>query len=578
MKNIILCLFILLSGDVHAEGKWRERFYRFLPFIAPKTYKLEKLEQEKKSQMKQRVTSMDDLSLMVLDLDLRNDTHNIETIKEMAVLAKKEVLRRIDKDEQAEFLEMLAPLLKARLSSVLHDPVTAPHFFEIFLDAARDNLPEKYRSILQEFLSANLEAIMALGPTPKQFKELIRIGHSTDASIKILQKVLDGGDVDEFFTIFDAIAIPSPSSEYQDALGNFFIGNTEKIGELPFSHQQIKLINKYIKRVDVGIMLLETGLKQARGNAEQFFAAFNAIAIPSPSEDYQLALSKFFSQNTEAIKELSLSSKQVKHIAEYIKRISTSIKFLNTELKQAGRNADNFFAIFNAVTDFNPSEDYQDALDKFFIQNADRIKEFAFSTKQVEHIGDYINKEPTLIVLLEGGLEHAGGDADKFFALFRAISYAPDESYRDALNTFFIDNAKKIMNLGLSVDQIEYLNHKINRYSTSIKILELALEKAKHAGDFFNIFFVIAPNSPKGKAKHIYGDFLTNHARSILDLKPSLDQMHDLVVGYIPSASAFFDTAEAQKRQRKKRRKNKDACSNDVVTLLSLGHLSKSTK
>ena len=646
MKNtVILCLFTLLSTQTHGAGELRKRIFR--PFSVAKTHQSK---EQREKQLAEMVTSLSNLELIVFHLELRDHIDDIETLEEVAQLTRKEISRRIGKDEQSEILEMLASSLTERLDNILHNPVMEPYFFKVFQDAAREDLPESYRGILQEFLSTNIEAIMALDPTPKQLKGLIRVGHSTDASIKILQKALDEGDAYKFLTIFDAIAIPSPSDEYRDALDKLFVENAGMIGELPLSHKQIKLINEYIQRVGVGIMLLEMGLKQAQGNAQQFFAAFNAIAVPSPNEDYQLALSKFFTDNAETIEELPLYPKQVKRIAEYISRIGMSIRFLNMGLNQAGGNADRFFDIFKAITEFPPSESYQDALDKFFttdaeaigelslsakqiehiaryinkdstemvfleqglkrakdadeffaifnaiawasppdeayldilnkffIQNADRIKEFAFSTKQVERIGLYINRDPTLIVLLEGGLKHAGGDADKFFALFRAIAYDADEPYQDALNTFFIDNAEKIMNLGLSVDQVEYLNHKIGRYSTSIRILELALKKAKHVGDFFNIFHVIVPDSPKGKAKHIYGNFLTDHARSILDLGPSLDQLDDLVVRYIPSASAFFDTAEAQKKHRKKRKKKRDACADNVATIFSPDALPENIK
>ena len=789
-KIVIVCLILFFSTQTHGAGKWRERVYRFLPLVAPKAYKLEKLEKQKKAQLTQKVTSLSDLELIVLDSELKGHSNNITALEGMAQLVRKEIFRRIDGNEQAKILDMLASMLTARLDSVLSNPKTAPHFFEAFQDAARGDLPERYRDILREFLSAKNEEIMALDPTPEQIKGLVGITHSTDVSINILQKALDKGkNADEFFATFDAIAWPSPFDEYRNALNKFFIDNADTLEKLPLSPEQIKYIERYVLRIPTGIallkgglqraegdasqffstfkavtsfdnpnheyrdalnkffidnaeaihklylspeqiehiarytnrvpieiMFLEEGLKRAAGDANKFFAVFKAVAwghppeekyqnmlnkffidnadtleklplspeqikyieryvlrIPTgiallkgglqraegdadqffstfkavtsfdnPNDEYKKALNKFFIDNAETIKELSLSPKQVKHIAEYIKIVNTNIRFLNTGLKQAKGSADRFFATFKAITDLTPSKDYQDALDKFFtgdaeaiselslppeqiehiaryinrdsteiaflkqglkrakdadeffatfnaiawasppaktypdvlnkffVQNADRIKEFAFSAEQVDRIGHYINKDPTFIILLEGGFKHAERDTDEFFALFRAITSGPSESYRDALNTFFIDNAEKIMNLGLSIDQMEYLGHKINRYSTSIRILELTLEKAEHAGDFFTIFHIVAPDSPGSKSKSIYGNFLTDHAKPIVDLGPSPDQM-EKIGRYISSPEILFNMAKNQKEKR-------EVCAASMAILLFSGPLEENTE
>ena len=516
MKNIILCLFILLSGDVHAEGKWRERLFRFLPFIAPKTYKLEKLEQKKKAQMKQRVASMDDLSLMVLDWELKNDTHNINTIKEMAVLAKKEIYRRIDKDEQTKTLELLASSLKARLDNILSNEKTSPHFFEIFLDAARGDFPEKYKGILQEFLSTNTSDIMALGPTPEQFKNMIEAVQPIDASIKILQEALDRGkSANEFFAVFNAIAWPFDTNDW-----------------------------------------------------------------PAPSKEYRKALNKFFTDNAEKIEKLPLSAAQVKRIYRYVYHIPTSIVLLKGGLKHARRDADKFAAYFNALT---PNSDllffqkYRDALNQFFTDNAEEIGKLNFSPKQVKHIGRFILRRESLILLLKGGLKHARGDADKFAAFFNAVTQFdnPSNDYLNKLSKFFVDNAEEIMDMGLSAEQIKKLNDYIGRIPTSIKILELALERAEYAGDFLNVFHIIAPDSPKSEFQHIYRNFLIDHAETIVDLDPYMEQM-EKVNRYLPSSSTLFDMAK-NRRRKKKKRKNEAVCATSAAALLSLGALSEKT-
>ena len=495
----MVCLFTLFSVQTHGEGKLRKRFSRFLPFVAPKARKLEK---KRKTQLVKMATSLSDLELAVLDMELKGHADDIEIVDEMALMAREEIYRRIGGDEQAKILDMLAPSLKARLGSILSNPKTAPHFFATFQDAARGDLPEKYRSILQEFLSANTEDIMALNPNPKQLQGMIEATQPIDASIKILQEVLDRGEgVNEFFATFNAVAWPSPSEEYRKALNQFFKDNTDALAELPFSTKQAERIDRYVYYLETSIVLLKGGLKQARGDANKFFALFDTIANvgPPPSNEYKKILNKFFIDNTDALAELPFSTEQAKRIDRYVYHISTSI------------------------------------------------------------------------VLLKGGLKQARGDANKFFALFNTIAASdpsPSKEARDSFSKFFMDNAEKIMNLGPSLEQIKELNNYIGRFSTSLKILELALARAEYAGDFFNVFHIITENSPKN-SQHIYGHFLTDHANTIVDLGPSPDQM-EKISKYISSPEILFDMAKNQKKR--------EVCAVNTAILLSLGHLPENTE
>ena len=652
MKNIFtLCFFLLFSAQTHGAGKWREKFSRFLPFTKTKTHKLKK---QRERQLAKKVASLSNLELVVLDLELKSNTYNIEILEEMAVLAREEIYQRISGDEQVKILDMLAPSLKAQLGSILSNPKTAPHFFETFQDAARGNLPERYRGILQEFLSANTEDIMALNPNPKQLQGMIKATHSIDASIKILQETLDvGKSADDFFAAFDTVAWPSPSGEYQEALNKFFTDNAKEIEKLPFSAAQVERINRYIYSISTSIVLLKGGLKQARGNANKFFAIFNAVEDPSsPSDEYREALDKFFTDNTEEIEKLRFSTKQTKHIGNYVYYTSTYITLLRRGLKRADGNADRFFATFKAVTDISsPGDDYLKDLGKFFKYNAEEIGKLPFSAEQVKHIGNYVFRIEAYITLLQGGLKRANGNADRFFAIFEAVTdipglgdkyqnglsnfftdnaeeieklrfspkqvkhiagkvlkiktaillmqvglkqtqenpgrffaifnavaatdRSPNKAYRDALNDFFADNAERIMNLGPSLEQIKELNNYLGSSSTSIKILELALARAEYAGDFFNVFHIIAESSPKS-SKHIYGHFLTDHANAIVDLIPSPDQM-EKISKYISSPEILFDMAKIQK-EKQRAKKKREVCTANMAILLSLGHLPENTE
>ena len=169
-------------------------------------------------------------------------------------------------------------------------------------------------------------------------------------------------------------------------------------------------------------------------------------------------------------------------------------------------------------------------------------------------------------MLLKGALKQAKGDADKFFAIFDTLAWGPPaDFYRDALNKFFVGNAYAIMGLGLSIEQIESIDHYIDRHSTSIKILELTLEKAEHAGDFFNIFHTVAPDSPDKKSQQVYGNFLIDHAEEIVALGPSLDQTTN-ADDYVPMAT-ILDVAEKQKR-KKTRKKAREVCAASAAALL----------
>ena len=268
------------------------------------------------------------------------------------------------------------------------------------------------------------------------------------------------------------------------------------------------------------------------------------------------------------MRKLSFSAEQVKSITECINRPQTWIVLLEGALKRARGDADKFFAVLDASAWGSPDEDDRRALNKFFANNAKALGELSFSAEQAKGITKYINKPETWIVLLEGALKRAGrGNADIFFTTFKATAWgSPEDSERDALSKFFVGNAKAIMDLGLSLDQIEFIDDYIDRHSTSIKILELALERAEHASDFFNVFHTIVPDSPSARAKQVYGNFLIDHARLIVDLVPSVEQWR-MIRHYGLSPSEIYEMGKNQKRKKKRKKAKKD-CTNNVAALL----------
>ena len=509
MKSIVIvCLFTLLSIQTHGAGKWRKRFSRFLPFIAPKAHQLEK---QKEEQLAEKMASLSNLELVVLDLELRGHADNVETLEKTAQLAREEIYRRISRDEKVEILKILVPALTARPGSVLSD----------------GNLPKNPKGILQDFLSLNDGNINALVPTPKHLQDLIGATQSIDTSIKLLQEVLARGEgADEFFAIFKAIAWPSPDSKYRNALNKFFTENAEAIGKLPFSAEQAKYIRYYIYLSTTAIVFLEGALKRARGDADKFFAIFKAVSAKSPVEKFQEDLNQFFTGNAKAIGELPFTAEQVKHIIYYIYRTPTTIVFLEEALKRAQGNADEFFAIFKAITTESPSTDFQDDLNQFFTGNAKAIGELPFTAEQVKHIIYYIYRTPTTIVFLEEALKRAQGDADEFFAIFKAITTeSPSTDFQDDLNQFFTGNAKAIGELPFSAEQAKYMRYHIYRKETAMVLLEGALKRTQgNADKFFAIFKAVTAESPAIEFQDDLNQFFTGNAKAIGELPFSAEQ------------------------------------------------------
>ena len=377
---VVLCICILFSSQTYGAGKWRERFFRLLPFIAPKAYKLEKRE---KARLDKMVTSLSDRELVVLDLELNRQADGIGTVEKMAQAAKKEIHRRIFQNAQNgqnKILEASLPPLTTWLGNILNNEETAPQFFEFFQNAAGSDLSEKYRGILHDFILANREKIMALNPTPKQLQGVMKAIRSIDASIKILQETLDEGkSADEFFSIFNTLAWDSPADFYRSALNKFFQDNAEALGKLSFSPRQAERIARYTKSGPTEIVLLKGALKQAQGDADKFFAIFDTLAWGPPADFYRRALNEFFQDNAEALGELSFSPRQVERIARYTKSGPTEIVLLKGALKQAKGDADKFFAIFDTLAWGPPADFYRRALNEFFQDNAEALGELSFS-------------------------------------------------------------------------------------------------------------------------------------------------------------------------------------------------------
>ena len=250
----------------------------------------------------------------------------------------------------------------------------------------------------------------------------------------------------------------------------------------------------------------------------------------------------------------------------YVKRFETSIMLLEEGLERVGGDADKFVALFDAIAVSSPSEEYKDALDKFFNDKAETIKKLPFSTEQIRRMSNYINKSSIGIMFLEGGLERSGGDADKFFRAFKdAAVFFPTVEYRKALDKFFYDNAEEIKKMPFSTKQIRYMSKYVGEASTRMMFLEMALERSGGDADkFFRAFKNATVFFPSEEYREALRKLFLEKIETISSLGLSTRQiryMNRYINAPSFSAKIFEDSLK----------KNKGKCAAGVMVLFSSG-------
>ena len=107
-------------------------------------------------------------------------------------------------------------------------------------------------------------------------------------------------------------------------------------------------------------------------------------------------------------------------------------------------------------------------------------------------MNQYIVRPKVAVIFLEGGLVQAGGDADKFLAIYKAARLPLyNSAYQKVLKKFFMKNSEAILSLGLSRKQIRYMDRHIGGSIVSNKMLEdsFKINKANCAGDVETLFY-----------------------------------------------------------------------------------------
>ena len=294
--------------------------------------------------------------------------------------------------------------------------------------------------------------------------------------------------------------------------------------------------------------------------ASHFFEIFQDTARGNPPRAYRNILKEFLDENEDALRKLSLPKEQLESMANYEGQTPTAITPLEENLKWTRESADEFFATFKANAAGYPSEARRKALRKIFDDNAEYIKKLPFSTKQIKRMEQYMSDIEISLMFLEGGLERAEGDADKFFAVLKAVVYSPTEAYQDALKNFFEAKAETIKQLPFSFKQVKYMDKYVDSMKTSIILLEGGLEQARGDADKFFAIFKAAVYSPTEEYKKALEIFFLKNAETILSLGLSTKQIR-YMDRHIDSSAVSAKLLEGSFEI------NKANCPNDMETL-----------
>ena len=330
--------------------------------------------------------------LATLDAELKKDFYGLDIIEEMKVLISVEIRRRMSQKERGEILgEGLSWTGSADKFYAFFKANASIHTFSI------KKTKERMKSLRDIFLK-NAESIKKWPFSFQQIKHMNDYMKGPEVATVFLEGVLERiergrGNVDDFFYVFRAVSIGHHSQEEQRSWKIFLNNNTEAIKKLPFSIEQIEYINEYANDSKVTTILLEGALERAGGNANKFFDTnkffdvFKAIAGVVSSHEQRMGWKNFFNNNDEVIKKLPFSIKQIKYIKLHVDNSEVTAMLLEGAFERAGRDANNFFSVLEAIASLFPTQEEQRGWKNFFLKNADTI---LLSDKQIRYIERYI--------------------------------------------------------------------------------------------------------------------------------------------------------------------------------------------
>ena len=388
-------LSCLCLAPAQSPAKW-EPMALLAPFMDPEV----RARRVERRQLNEWVRGISDRELADTRAELKRQG-NDNSIKEMTRAARAEIYRRAS-EGRSPTREFWAAYLKARLTKALEGAKAASDFFDVFDDTVQGTHPRVHGSILGHFVTVHISSIMALGPSPKQLKNVRR--YTTDASIILIGALLSSKRSGEFFVVLDRVARQYNDKRSKRNIAMLISTSYAKdIMALRPSDIQLGRLIVYLDEVDSTIALLEAGLKRVK-SAKGFLDIFDKIfdsAWFNPSDELRRAFTKFIVDNADSIIALNPSAYQIRRIASYENRIGSSMALLQAGLGRA-KSANDFIAVFNAVGAVNPTRKYRRTLEKFMIDNSEAISALDLSFEQVATINHYIDRGDLFDVLTVG--------------------------------------------------------------------------------------------------------------------------------------------------------------------------------
>ena len=146
---------------------------------------------------------------------------------------------------------LVGGFIKRAFGMLLDGARTPWEFFNAFdrFESKFPKPPNLIRGVLEEFVVARAEDVLALGPSDGEIKRLSRYIRTAGANVALLEARLGRArDAADFFRLFYAFAdyITDPSAVYRRALEKFFIARADAVVALGPSADDMRRVHGYV--------------------------------------------------------------------------------------------------------------------------------------------------------------------------------------------------------------------------------------------------------------------------------------------------------------------------------------------
>ena len=373
-----------------------------------------------------------------------------------------------------------------------------------------------------------------------------------DSEIRaILERVVTGTALLEEL---HALVQKFPSSEHRAALSKSFEKNLDGILAFNLSSGQLG----WLYDVAPSLALAE-GIFLGARTASGFVDLLDTVRISLSDID-----EAFIQRITAFFLGLDPSPEQLAEIGKnklFNTYEITHVPLLDHLLKKV-RTASDFFDHVLVRRHYDGGYDLRKVLADFIADKADAVLALDPPLEKLEALG---RKRMISTEFLEKFLARPGTTGGEFLTLWRAVYKSSSYDYENEFLTlwravyktssydyekFFVANIDRIMDLNLSVDQRRdlVLSTQGQAYETSVRVLDVILNRAESAGDFVDEFryFVnyLREGVEDGRVGKLYAELFEEKLRRFIDAKldaiialnPSIDELKALD-GYIDASS-----------------------------------------